>query len=407
MSVTAEQLKRVHANTPLAVLGQTFIAVIVTVILYGDAPGAMLAAWCAFTGLALAGRGLHTLRYRRQAPDLEQTSVLHSWLRRYQVWILLNGAAWGFSVGFADYVPNTDFHFMLMAIGFGLAGTAVATLAPVVSIYLLFAVPMLGAIGLDMMVSGEVAHFEGAIAVFLGLAYLVRTAYHHSRQSVELILRNQQIEKSQLEILARLGKAGELRDNETGQHIQRMSYASYLLAQQLGLPADRALQIRHASPMHDVGKIGIPDYILLKPGRLSDEEWEIMKTHTSIGRSILDNHDSPIMQMAARIAECHHERWDGSGYPNGLSGEDIPLEARIVSICDVFDALTSERPYKHAWPLDQALDLLRNEAGRQFDPLLVERFLEIVEPVVEYSEAHRDSQADFQPLHGLKVVATH
>jgi putative two-component system response regulator len=140
-----------------------------------------------------------------------------------------------------------------------------------------------------------------------------------------------------------------------------------------------AEMLRHASAMHDVGKIGIPDRVLLKPGRLDEAEWEIMRTHPKIGAEILAGSRWPVVQMGETIALAHHERWDGSGYPAGLAGEDIPLVARIVAICDVFDALLSERPYKQPWPVADALAEIRSQAGRHFDPRLVELFLGIAE----------------------------
>jgi putative two-component system response regulator len=142
----------------------------------------------------------------------------------------------------------------------------------------------------------------------------------------------------------------------------------------------------HAAPMHDVGKIGIPDAVLQKPGPLDEREWEIMRRHPAIGAEILGGHQSGLLSIACRIAQAHHEKWDGSGYPEGLAGEDIPLEARIVAIADVFDALTSVRPYKAAWPVEKAAEHLRTQAGKHFDPRLVELFLAQLPAIVEVRE---------------------
>jgi putative two-component system response regulator len=186
--------------------------------------------------------------------------------------------------------------------------------------------------------------------------------------------RTDELYQTRLEIVRRLGRAAEYRDNETGMHILRMSRMSVVLAEQIGLSTQECELLLNAAPMHDIGKIGIPDHILLKPGKLDADEWEVMKTHTTIGAQILSGSDSDLMCMAREIALTHHEKWDGSGYPYGLSGESIPLVGRIVAVADVFDALTSERPYKKPWSLDEAVDFLRRNAGGHFDPELVATF---------------------------------
>ncbi|MCV6589698.1 MAG: response regulator [Marinobacterium sp.] len=189
-------------------------------------------------------------------------------------------------------------------------------------------------------------------------------------------LRTNEVEATQQEIVKRLARAGEYRDNETGMHVLRMSHMCNHIARSLGCNDDFCDLLLQASPLHDVGKIGIPDHILLKPGRLTPEEREIMETHARIGHDILDGHDSELIQMAAEIALCHHEKWDGSGYPEGLRGEAIPLAARIAAICDVFDALLSARPYKEPWPLSRVVDLLSRESGLHFEPRIVSIFLQ-------------------------------
>jgi putative two-component system response regulator len=180
--------------------------------------------------------------------------------------------------------------------------------------------------------------------------------------------RTTELHETRLEIIRRLGRAGEYRDNETGMHIMRMSKGCQRLALAAGLDENQAALILQASPMHDVGKIGIPDRILLKPGRLEGEEWEIMKTHAEIGAKILEGHSSDIMELARSIALSHHEKWDGSGYPYGSKDVAIPIEGRIAAVCDVFDALTSERPYKKAWSVEDGMDFIKDNAGSHFDP---------------------------------------
>lgn len=202
--------------------------------------------------------------------------------------------------------------------------------------------------------------------------------------------RTRELEETRIEIVRRLGLAAEYRDNETGMHVIRMSHTSRLLALAAGASEAMADLLLNAAPMHDVGKIGIPDRVLTKPGPLDAEEWALMQTHPAIGAKIIGEHASPLMQMARTVSLTHHEKWDGSGYPAGVAGEDIPLEGRIVSIADVYDALTSERPYKKAWSSADALAHIQAQAGKAFDPQLVAHFL----PLVGEVEAIRQRYAD-------------
>ena len=189
------------------------------------------------------------------------------------------------------------------------------------------------------------------------------------------LVRAEELHASRLQIVQRLGRAAEYKDNETGKHVIRMSLYAKALAQALGCGADWVDDLFNAAPMHDVGKIGIPDAVLLKPGALDEREWAIMRSHPQVGAEIIGEHAFPMLQMARSIALTHHEKWDGSGYPQGLSGQAIPLESRIVAVADVFDALTTVRPYKKAWSVEDALAYLQEQSGRHFDPALVERFM--------------------------------
>jgi two-component system response regulator RpfG len=184
-----------------------------------------------------------------------------------------------------------------------------------------------------------------------------------------------QIKIREQETLLRLAKAGEYRDEGTGNHILRMARYSRELAEEIGLTSQECDEIELAAPMHDIGKIGIPDRILLKRGRLTDQEFDLMKQHTRIGYGILSGSPSPYLQQGAVIALGHHEKYDGTGYPQGLKGEKIPLIARIASVADVYDALVSSRPYKRAWSQEEAVNYMRKEAGGQFDPLCVQAFV--------------------------------
>lgn len=206
------------------------------------------------------------------------------------------------------------------------------------------------------------------------------------------LVRVDELKQTRLQIVQRLGLASEYKDNETGLHVIRMSHYARLLAEAAGFSAEAAEDLLNAAPMHDVGKIGIPDAILQKTGKLDDAEWQVMRQHAQIGADIIGEHDSGLLKMARSIALTHHEKWDGSGYPNGLAGEAIPLEGRIVAIADVFDALTSVRPYKPAWPLDEAVALLRRESGRHFDPALVELFLGLMPEILQVMERWAERQ---------------
>lgn len=186
------------------------------------------------------------------------------------------------------------------------------------------------------------------------------------------LVRMDELKETRLEIVHRLGLAAEYRDNETGQHVIRMSRYAQLLGRAAGMSEVAADDLLNAAPLHDIGKIGIPDSILLKPGPLSADEWAVMKTHAEIGAQIIGEHRNPMLAMARRIALSHHEKWDGSGYPYGLVGDDIPFEARIVAVCDVLDALTSRRPYKEAWPAERALEHIDAQRGKHFEPAIVD-----------------------------------
>ncbi len=191
--------------------------------------------------------------------------------------------------------------------------------------------------------------------------------------------RTQELERAQLELLQRLALAAEYRDDCTGQHAQRVGQLAALLGRAIGLEQEQVELLRRAAPLHDIGKIGIPDGILLKPSKLTSEEYTQIKRHTDIGRIILSGSAFPTLQMAERIALYHHERWDGSGY-YGLAGDAIPIEARIVSVADVYDVITHVRPYKEAQSPSEALALLQDESGKQFDPNLVQVISELNVP---------------------------
>lgn len=207
-----------------------------------------------------------------------------------------------------------------------------------------------------------------------------------------------ELKETRMQIIQRLGRAAEYKDNETGLHVIRMSHYSKLIAMAAGLDEFTQETLLNAAPMHDIGKIGIPDHILLKPGKLDAKEWAIMKTHANIGADIIGEHDSPLLSMALSIALTHHEKWDGSGYPNHLKGQEIPLVGRIVAIADVFDALTSERPYKKAWPVEEAIAHMNSVSGSHFDPDLIKLFNAVLPDILLIKNKWPELKASSSPI---------
>ncbi|THF84159.1 HD domain-containing phosphohydrolase [Cohnella fermenti] len=223
------------------------------------------------------------------------------------------------------------------------------------------------------------------LEVVLRIDNLLKTRYYHLQLQEQNHLleerigeRTAELEHAKHEILELLGRTSEYRDDETGQHTQRVGRMAYELAKELGLPEEESRLIRQATPLHDIGKIGIPDSILLKPGRFTPEEMEQMKKHTVIGASILEGSVFAVLQLAGTIAETHHEKWNGMGYPKGLQREEIPLAGRIVALADFYDALTNERPYKRAWTREEALAEIEVQRGQHFDPDVVDAFMRIM-----------------------------
>jgi putative two-component system response regulator len=216
------------------------------------------------------------------------------------------------------------------------------------------------------------------------------------RKSLEktVDLRTTQLKDASLEVIWRLTAASECRDNETGTHIKRMSHYSAAIARKMGLAQKTVETILYSAPMHDIGKIGIPDHILLKPDKLAPEEWQVMKSHTIIGANILKGSKIGFVRMGAMIALTHHEKWDGSGYPSGLKGRQIPLAGRIVALADVFDALTSERPYKKAFSVNEANRIIEEGRQRHFDPDVLNAFAAIQDEILQIKEKFLDHQMD-------------
>ena len=239
----------------------------------------------------------------------------------------------------------------------------------------------------------DTVEFRARASIMLTLRANQKRMVDRNRELAEEVRKaTAEIRSREQELLFRMSRAAEFRDPETGAHIQRMAHYSALVARQMGMSEAEQELLLQAAPMHDVGKIGIPDYILLKPGKLTHEEFEVMKNHAKLGHELLHGSGSAVLQAGAVIALSHHEKYDGSGYPVGLRGDAIPLLGRIVAVADVFDALTSERPYKKAWDLDKAVAFLREGSGAHFDPACVEAFLAAWSDVLSVRERFADEE---------------
>lgn len=230
---------------------------------------------------------------------------------------------------------------------------------------------------------------EQAVFTTIDLEHLTLAA-SYAGKSLESVMLHEEIAATQREIIFAMGEIGESRSKETGNHVKRVAEYSYFLALGYGLSVEEAEQLKMVSPMHDIGKVAIPDAVLHKPGKLTEEEFELMKQHTITGYNLLKSSGRELMKMASIVAYEHHEKWDGTGYPRGLSGEDIHLYGRITAIADVFDALGSDRVYKKAWELDRILKLFEEERGRHFDPHLVDIFLEQLPRLLKIRQNYRD-----------------
>jgi putative two-component system response regulator len=216
--------------------------------------------------------------------------------------------------------------------------------------------------------------------------------YDQNRELERMVReRTAELHHTRLEIIKRLGRAGEFRDNETGMHVVRVAHCCRLLGEAVRMNEEDLDLLFNAAPMHDIGKIGIRDNVLLKPGKLDDEEIKIMRKHVPFGGEIIGEHSDGLLSMARIITLTHHEKWDGTGYHRGLKGEEIPLVGRITSIADVFDALTSARPYKKPWPVQDAITLIQREAGTSFDPELVKKFVVILPQILAVREKYSDT----------------
>ena len=378
--VQRKLLQELYSNAAKGVLGQFLIAITLISALYGVVSNPLLVIWSSVLFLTFAARAFLIITFQKTEKSSNKKLNLKFWTNSYQAAIFTSGLSWGVVVFlFKDQFQLLNMDLLMGMIIFGLAGSSIATLGIIFRIYASFILPMLLMLAASLLLGFSEYHFNNKLAflTLFNIWYLLTTSHKYSQKSYSLIQKNIEQEKSQINLINKLGKAGEYRDNDTDLHVKRMSYNSFLLAKEVGLSEKRAKQILIASPLHDIGKIAIPDYILLKPGKLNKHEWKIMKTHASLGAKLLKDDNSDLLNLASTIAENHHEKWDGSGYPKGISKEEIPIEARIVTICDVFDALTSERPYKKPWSVKEALEFIQTESNKHFDPFLVKCFISI------------------------------
>ncbi|MGM0534409.1 MAG: HD domain-containing phosphohydrolase, partial [Campylobacterota bacterium] len=238
--------------------------------------------------------------------------------------------------------------------------------------------------------SGKATYMDTTIIPMLDAGGRLVEYMSIRHEVTELIGLQHEIEDTQKEVVYTMGAIGESRSKETGNHVKRVAEYSKVLAKLWGMEEQQAQMLRQASPMHDIGKVAIPDAILNKPGKLDAKEWKTMQTHAKLGYNMLKHSKRKLLQTAAIVAHEHHERWEGGGYPRNLRGEDIHIYGRITAVADVFDALGSDRCYKKAWSLDKILDLFRQERGKQFDPVLIDLFLENIDTFIQIRNRYRD-----------------
>jgi hypothetical protein len=311
-------------------------------------------------------------------------------IQRYTANLFLSGLLWALIFSQITLHTPKELQYLVLAVAYGIAGAAIATLGAVFRVYFLFMFPLLATLITVLSLQGIFTDMVFALIMLLGMGFLLNIAYKFSSHFQLVHEKTELLRETEMEALICLGKAGEYRDTDTGDHVLRVGFASYHLAKSAGLTEQDAETLMYASPLHDLGKIGIPDSILRKPGKLTEDERQVMNSHTRIGASILKHSQSSVMRMGKIVALSHHEKWDGSGFPDGLSGDAIPIVGRIVAICDVFDALISNRHYKNGWTDAEAIDYLRQSSGTHFDPDLVELFIQNIPKIKEFSyhQAH-------------------
>ncbi len=346
--------------------------------------------------------GILGIRYYSARQTIKQDrlsfKIDHAFIRtqiRTQALILFAlSLAWSLSFIFLFMVElpehQSGYHMIAAIFTVGLIAGGIISLGTVRPVLLAFAIPMTVTVTYLFLKQGDIFHVMSATATIAGVSFLLIFSILFSKQFDKSIRQTQHIKDNELEIITRLAKASEFRDEETGNHILRMSYNCYLLSVECGFGKERAELMPYASSLHDIGKIGISDTVLLKPGKFNAEERFIMNKHPLIGAKILGNSNSDLIKLARTIALYHHEKVDGTGYPHGIKGDKIPIEARIAAICDVYDALTSVRPYKNAWSNEQALNFIIDNSGSHFDAEIVRKFQNIYPQILEYAQTCSD-----------------
>ncbi len=379
-----------------SVVAQSILAAIISqTLIAANEPLSSVLFWLAFFIMTLSTRLLiakQFMKLTKQNKPIDKQQI-RFYTDTQTLLIFIVGLLWSWAV--YSFISIEDEHYLyayqMISVAFtvGIIGVSVSVLSSIPKVFYLFTAPLSATLLISIfLVGSEPFHYAVLGGILIGLLFFSASSYHFTKRFDENVIKNYTIENREMELINRLGIASEFRDTETGNHINRMSYSCYLLALEAGFSKKQAELIRVASSLHDIGKLGISDKILLKHGKLSPEEREIMQNHAEIGANILADSDSEMIQMAQRIAQNHHEKVDGTGYPKGLKGYEIPIEAKIAAICDVFDALTSNRPYKEAWPNEKALAYVIEQSGSHFDTQLVKKFIKIYPKVIAYSKAH-------------------
>ncbi len=384
-----EAIKYIYSTAAFSILGNAVIVLLFFYLFWDIDNKKILYLGVGLHFLALSIRVLLVLAYKKI--DLTQnTNKLHQWILYYTLATTMSGFLWGMSFVLIPMESKSTYTLFVAATLAGVAGAGLSTLSSHLKTYLSFLLVMMLPFNIWVFLQEGKIYLIVSILMLILIYFYYNTAKQYQNNFLNTIIEKNKAIETQKEIIARLSTASELKDNETGMHIKRMSYNSYIIAKYYTNDYNYANQIHQASAMHDVGKIGIPDSILLKEGPLDNKEWEIMKSHTIIGKKLLQHSDSQLLKLSENIAYTHHEKYDGTGYPQGLKGKEIPLEGRIVAMADVFDALVSKRPYKEAWSYKKTFAFIEQESGKHFDPELVKVFLAHKEKIIGFHQNNKD-----------------
>ncbi len=389
---TKVALDQVYETSTVGIAGHFIVVIFVGYLFIGMVPFHIILLGVSIHLFILALRSYNTWRYFKIQTTIDKSDKIDHWIKYYTIGVFLTGTAWGFSFLLFSYNIPTEYHFFLYAVIIGLAGAGIITLGTVFSIYLNFMIPMLSIFSIWLLFQEGRIYTVAFPLLLILMAFYYFTARRYSINFSKAIIEKDHAVQTQYEIIQRLSNVSELKDFETSMHISRMSYYTYLLAQESGQDKAFTENILYASAMHDIGKLAIPDHILLKPSKLDDKEWNIMKSHTEAGKKILEGSESKLIQLSESIAFTHHEKYDGSGYPRGLKGTNIPIEGRITAISDVFDALVSERPYKKSWSNEETFAFIQEQSGIHFDPELVKHFIRLTPKIIAFQKTHADKE---------------